>query len=190
MERTAVAAPATLRSRKSTQLAISRNGKCLSEHYTSWKAGLLWQCACGNTWRARLIASCSLGSGCPRCSKSRGERLCESISLKQLLGFPFPSVLARAASSMNRGNGMELDGYCPELEFGLRASRPLSSRRSTRYTRDRGSTSEERGNDRRIRLLCAERGTALHRRFPEIPEDSAARRCSSIPENGVGRSAG
>ena len=38
-------------------LAISRNGKCLSEHYTSWKAGLLWQCACGNTWRARLYES-------------------------------------------------------------------------------------------------------------------------------------
>lgn len=56
------------------QLAISRNGVCLSTVYKGNKKNLEWQCnVCKNIWKARLDRVKN-GTWCPKCRRSWGER--------------------------------------------------------------------------------------------------------------------
>ena len=49
------------------ELASKKNGKCLSNQYTSTHVKLLWQCEKGHQWEARPSGIKS-GAWCPKCS--------------------------------------------------------------------------------------------------------------------------
>lgn len=50
-------------------LAESRGGKCLSEHYENSYSRLTWMCSQGHTWEARFNNVKNAGSWCPICRK-------------------------------------------------------------------------------------------------------------------------
>jgi len=93
-------------------LAAQKGGKCLSSEYINNSQKLSWMCAEGHEWDASL-ASIKKGSWCSVCSQGVSERVCRVI-LENGFGKLFPK--ARPEWLINeRGNAMELDGYCEEL---------------------------------------------------------------------------
>lgn len=52
------------------QLAISRKGKCLSDHYVGSDNPLLWECEAGHVWSARPN-NIKTGTWCPFCSGTK-----------------------------------------------------------------------------------------------------------------------
>ena len=52
------------------QIAQSKDGQCLSEHYLNTSTKLLWQCDKGHKWKA-TPQSVESGSWCPVCGNER-----------------------------------------------------------------------------------------------------------------------
>ena len=93
-------------------LAKQKGGECLSTEYKNNSQKLRWKCAEGHEWDTS-IASIKNGSWCSICSQGVSERVCRVV-LENGLGKSFPK--ARPEWLINeRGNPMELDGYCSEL---------------------------------------------------------------------------
>ena len=88
-------------------LAKQRGGQCLSNHYVNCRSKLLWQCADGHTWESEPRSIRYNKSWCPQCTFIKEEQ-CRFI-LNELTGGKF--VKTRRIL-----NGLELDGYCKELE--------------------------------------------------------------------------
>jgi hypothetical protein len=92
--------------------AAQKGGKCLSSEYKNNSQRLRWICAEGHEWEASL-GSIKSGSWCSVCSQGVSERVCRVV-LENGFGKLFPK--ARPEWLINeRGNAMELDGYCEEL---------------------------------------------------------------------------
>jgi hypothetical protein len=98
------------------KLAERRGGKCLSKKYINIDTILKWQCDRGHTWHARPI-NIRLGTWCPLCSPSLGERLCREY-LEIIFKKKFPKTKPNWLLN-NSGNKMELDGYCEELKLAF-----------------------------------------------------------------------
>lgn len=49
------------------QIAIQRNGKCLSDHFDTISDKALWMCNKGHQWEARISSVINDGSWCPEC---------------------------------------------------------------------------------------------------------------------------
>ncbi|MBD1904049.1 hypothetical protein NDI37_25845 [Funiculus sociatus GB2-A5] len=56
------------------QIAIVRNGKCLSSDYKGTKQKLLWECEKGHKWEATPESILRGGTWCPRCAKHKRTR--------------------------------------------------------------------------------------------------------------------
>lgn len=93
------------------ELAISKGGKCLSTEYKNTKTKMNWQCSDGHEWTARF-SDIKKGSWCPQCSSGRSEQLCREI-FEEEFGKKFPNVRPKFL------NGLELDGYCEELNLAF-----------------------------------------------------------------------
>jgi hypothetical protein len=84
------------------QLAIDRNGECLSTQYKNNKTNLIWKCnVCQYVWKARLDRV-KTGTWCPGCRRSLGERvlikLLDRRNIKYICEYPII-------------NGMKFDFY-------------------------------------------------------------------------------
>lgn len=94
------------------QLAAERGGRCLSRKYNGRHSKLTWQCSEGHTWPA-TPGKIFGGQWCPICQGSIGEAHCRFL-LEAILNNTFPQK--RPAWLFNqKGNRMELDGYCEEI---------------------------------------------------------------------------
>ncbi|MGH3055713.1 MAG: zinc-ribbon domain-containing protein, partial [Gaiellaceae bacterium] len=56
------------------EIALNRQGKCLSTQYLGSKSKLTWRCALGHSWRA-IPASVIQGTWCPVCARNQRLRL-------------------------------------------------------------------------------------------------------------------
>jgi uncharacterized Zn-finger protein len=56
------------------EIALNRNGKCLSEEYINSHTKLLWECEKGHQWHAKPYLVKNLKNWCPYCRESLGER--------------------------------------------------------------------------------------------------------------------
>ena len=98
-------------------LAAAKGGVCLSERYSDSDTPLRWRCSIGHEWVATLRNVKHNNSWCPVCSVGSGERCCR-WAFEEMFKKPFPK--ARPPWLINsRGNWMELDGYCAELELAF-----------------------------------------------------------------------
>lgn len=59
-------------------VAVSRNGTCLSSQYVNNSTKMRWQCKEGHQWDAKYN-TIQQGSWCPRCNESKGERSISEI---------------------------------------------------------------------------------------------------------------
>lgn len=62
---------------KLKEIALSRNGKCLSNDYINAKTKLSWQCECGYVWQATPDAIMNKKTWCPLC---KGKRITNSLT--------------------------------------------------------------------------------------------------------------
>lgn len=98
------------------QLAEERRGKCLSEEYIDGYEKLKWQCEMGHFWEASPM-HIKKGSWCPICSSNVSERICRGI-FEGIFSKTFPKSKPKWLINQ-RGNRMELDGYCKDLNLAF-----------------------------------------------------------------------
>lgn len=97
------------------ELAKSRNGKCLSNKYTSIDTNLTWECFNGHQFQS-TPQSVQRGAWCPNCASNNtlffNEEKCRFI-LESLLQKKFPKTRKVLE------NHLELDGYNEELNIAF-----------------------------------------------------------------------
>ncbi|RIB07601.1 hypothetical protein C2G38_2213969 [Gigaspora rosea] len=97
------------------QIAISRNGDCISTNYYNNHSALLWQCENNHIFTATLNAIKNKHTWCPFCSKKR-EDLCRKIITKYL-GPPSPIRKPDFLKTPKYPTGLELD--IPYYDYGF-----------------------------------------------------------------------
>lgn len=95
-------------------LAATKHGKFLSKEYLGANKKHQWECSLGHTWHA-TPGSVKDGTWCPRCANSgnsTGEKICREI---------FESIFSKIfiKSKPSWLMGLELDGYCEEIEIAF-----------------------------------------------------------------------
>ena len=141
------------------ELARPRGGECLSTRYTNTQTKLKWRCGDGHSWRA-VPSSIQRGSWCPYCSQLNSERICRDI-IEQLTGHTFPKVKPRWLKN-DRGNVMEIDGFCGQLGIGFEYH-GVQHFKLIEYFHIRGSDNLTRRqrDDERKQQLCRQHGVTL-----------------------------
>lgn len=92
-------------------LAHDRGGKCLSEEYTNSFTKLRWQCSQGHEWLAAPLNIKTQGTWCPHCLYKNEQECREAFEALTEKSFP--------KSKPEWLQGLELDGYCPELRIAF-----------------------------------------------------------------------
>lgn len=114
------------------QLAINRNGKCLSDKYINNKTNMSWWCGkCYKKWQARLDRIKS-GTWCPFCRESWGERTIDKYLTDLNISFTREHILNKCGKQRfdfyisSHNLAIEYDGvqhfqiyrkYTPTLEI-------------------------------------------------------------------------
>ena len=136
------------------ELAVEKGGDCLSEEYINNHIKLKWQCEKLHEWEA-IFNSIQQGKWCPTCSGSRSEALCrEIIEAEMFYKFPKkrPSFL----------EGLELDGYCEELNMAFEYNGPQHYKYFPHYHRNGiDDFKNQQIRDRKKYKICNERGIKL-----------------------------
>ena len=101
---------------KSKNIAIERNGECISEEYISTTSKLKWRCHNGHVWDA-CYNDVNKGSWCPICGGLVSEHVCKYF-IEEMLGVEFKKI--KPSWLLNdRGNKMEYDGYNEEFKIAF-----------------------------------------------------------------------
>ena len=92
--------------------ASGLDGYCLSLEYINARTKLIWSCKNGHEWMSSYDRV-RRGAWCTRCTSTISEEICR-VLFEEYFEKKFPK--RRPAWLVNdRGNQMELDGYCQEL---------------------------------------------------------------------------
>ena len=91
--------------------AISNGWTCLSTKYIGSKSHLKWRCSENHEWNACFHNIKNMGSGCPNCPY-KSESMTRDI-IEEEMGYKFPKDRPAFLE------GLELDGYCPELNMAF-----------------------------------------------------------------------
>lgn len=147
------------------QIADGRGGKCLSDTYLNAKTKLLWECAEGHQWEAQP-SNIKKGQWCPECSSGIGERICKDY-FEQLFGSPFPKSHPKWLVN-DRGNQMELDGYCKKLKLAFEHQGEQHFTTNTHFLTSIEDLRQRQKDDQLKIELCKDNGINLII-VPEIP---------------------
>ena len=139
--------------------AESRGGKCLSTEYVNALSKLRWRCSEGHEWEADADKILNAGRWCPECAAGTTERICMDVAEK-IFGYKFakyrPSWLVN-----DRGNQMELDGFCEELGIAIEYHGGQHYNFSPRFHADQAALNQRIKDDTDRRRLCEENGILL-----------------------------
>jgi len=138
-------------------LARKNGGKCLAVSYKNSSLPLLWECKGGHQWKARASAI-KLGSWCPTCSTLKREKMCRKI-FEELFNKHFPKGRPTWLKN-SRGNQMELDGYCEELNLAFEYQGEQHYKEH-RFFHRRQSLKDRKESDGIKRKLCKKHGVFL-----------------------------
>lgn len=133
--------------KEAQNIAILRNGTCLSEHSYGLKGKLKWKCQNGHVWESSLHSVVYSKSWCPYCSKYLTENKCRYI-IEQFTGCVF---------NKNRkclDNKYELDGYCEHLKLGFEYNGEQHYRFIKRFHRDLDGFVAQKQRDFDKKKLC------------------------------------
>ena len=135
-------------------LALQRGGQCLSSVYVNQKSILRWECSEGHVWDSMAANIRNGGCWCPHCPY-KNEDECRRI-IERLTKKPFvkcrPDWL----------DGLELDGYCEQIEIAFEYNGEQHSRVIPAWHR-RGDADLEAQQERDAvkEAACEDRGTDL-----------------------------
>lgn len=147
------------------EIAKQRGGKCLSNKYVNNQTKLLWECAEGHQWEA-IPNRIKMGTWCPICSSGLGERIAREY-FEQIFEKKFPKTRPHWLIN-ERGNRMELDGFCPSLGLAFEhQGKQHYSANNNFGSPDHEIEKIQKDDDCKIRK-CAENGVVLFQ-IPEIP---------------------
>ena len=91
--------------------AESKNWECLSTEYINAHSHLKWRCKKEHEWNSSFDSVKNAGSGCPNCLY-KSESMSRDI-IEEEMGYKFPSTRPAFLE------GLELDGYCPDLNMAF-----------------------------------------------------------------------
>ena len=145
------------------KIAEERGGRCLSTSYKTARQKLRWECAEGHQWQA-VPYSIKNGTWCPECKIGFGERVCRAF-FEQIFHNNFPKLYPKWLIN-EKGNQMELDGYCETLSLAFEHHGQQHYNISTPFIKDNKRLKQIRENDELKKRLCKQHGVCLI----EIPE--------------------
>jgi len=132
-----------------------RGGKLISQTYTNSDTPLDIQCSKAHLF-TNTFNHIHSGQWCPTCSKgSKSEEICRT-TFEQLFNQPFPKFKPKWLLN-NRGNRMEIDGYCKNLKIGFE----YQGRQHFDFALYGNSTKKRKSDDRVKAQLCKEYGIHL-----------------------------
>lgn len=97
------------------EIALKRNGRCLSKNYINSKSKLLWECSEGHKFET-CLGLVKYGYWCPYC-KHKTESICREV-LEEIFDSKFVKIRPSWLVGIN-GYPLELDGYCEELNLAF-----------------------------------------------------------------------
>jgi hypothetical protein len=139
------------------ELAKQKGGKCLSTEYIDNKTKLQFQCSEGHKWYA-TPGKIKFGRWCPRCkTPSIGERICREY-FQLIFKMEFPTEKPRWLVN-ERGNRMELDGYCKELNLAFEYHGSQHFESSSFFTG--GNLAQRKQDDAVKEMVCKQNDVTL-----------------------------
>ena len=99
------------------QIAKERGGKCLSKNYVNSHISMRFECNNGHKWKTTATSIVHRHTWCPECNSGIGERVTRAY-FEQIFKSKFPKTYPKWLVN-NRGNRMELDGYCKDLKIAF-----------------------------------------------------------------------
>lgn len=102
-------------------IALLREGYCLSDNYINARTKLDWQCKMKHKWQA-TPDSIKSGSWCPKCNTYVSEEICRKY-METIFNNYFIKIKPNWLLSP-LGYPMELDGYCKELNIAFEHNGP------------------------------------------------------------------
>jgi hypothetical protein len=151
-------------------IAKSRGGKVLSTKYVNVDATYDFECSLGHKFSNTFKHVEKRGQWCPTCNKgSKSEEICRT-TFEQLFNQPFPRYRPKWLLN-NRGNRMEIDGYCKDLKIGFE----YQGRQHFDLVLFGNSPKQRKSDDKVKAKLCREHGINLfiitykmeYRNFPK-----------------------
>lgn len=94
-----------------------RGGNLLSIDYVNTDTPLQVKCSLGHQFEIRF-SHIKRGQWCPTCNKGSKSEEIARTTFEQIFGKPFPKKRPKWLRNI-RGNQMEIDGYCEELQIGF-----------------------------------------------------------------------
>jgi len=151
------------------EAAQARGGQCQSDNCEGSQAKLRWRCHAGHEWEATLSSVRNLGTWCPHCRASAGEKRCRD-TLARHLGPPSFERRPAFTRTAETPVGLELDIYYPEHGLAVEVQ-GAQHNRWTRYfqPREEDFVALQR-RDEIKRALCAENWVVLLEVGPNVTE--------------------
>ena len=150
--------------KQANEIAVARQGQCLSVEYTGANLPLHWSCINKHQWFAAL-SDVKRGTWCPHCSGGVRERLCRYY-IEEITQFKFPKAKPSWLKN-ERGNLMELDGYCEQLSIAFEHQGEQHYRAIKHFNRRDETLAQRQEDDQKKRNLCNSNGVDLI----EVPFD-------------------
>ena len=139
-------------------MAAEKGGRVLTREYQNQNTELLMECREGHQWTTKA-ANIRNGKWCPKCTQSVSEQICRAI-LETAFEIPFPKAKPRWLVN-ERGNRMELDGFCKELSLGFEYNGKQHYRTVEAFHQETDALLKRQLDDQRKVELCAEQNVRL-----------------------------
>ena len=145
---------------KVQKIAESKGGKCLSDKYVDCYTLMEFLCSEKHYFTAK---PCSIsgdgGTWCPICAVGLYERICKG-HFEQLFSKSFPKIKPYWLIN-DRGNLMELDGYCEELNLAFEHNGAQHDRLHKKFMSTQELLNQRKEDDLLKQKLCKENNTTL-----------------------------
>jgi len=140
------------------RIAKERGGQCLSTEYKGNKIKLKWQCKEGHEWESNYDTVVGTRRRwCPICSQGINERICRAL-FEALFEKPFPKRKPEWLRN-EKGNKLELDGYCKELKLAFEYQGIQHYQRSNFF--NKRNFEEQKKADDLKKVLCKNHDVTL-----------------------------
>ncbi len=149
------------------RVVLSKEGQILSE-FKGVRRKIKIRCGEGHVWHP-TATSVMRGSWCPICAQGIREYHCRQI-FETLFDQPF--YKSRPKWLVNeRGNRMELDGFCESLSIAFEYHGEQHYKIIKHFSKNQNTLTKRRRDDKRRRKLCIENGVNLIEIPYKIPND-------------------
>ena len=142
------------------EIAISRNGMCLSEKYKNAHTDMIFSCNdCNLPWKA-TAANIIKGTWCPYCPCTKHETMCREI-LQEMFDKQFIKARYDWLKNPLSGRLLELDGYCAELGIAFEFNGSQHYEFHPKFHETENDLLVQKARDEYKILTCVKKGVKL-----------------------------